>query len=524
MYKLLIMDDERQIREGMKKIIPWQQYGFEICAEAANGVEGLKQIEKYHPQAVFADIRMPVMDGIEFLEELKKRKENCDVVVLSGYSDYELVRKAMKSGAVDYLTKPSGKEDLIQVLEDLTERIEAHRSYKMESDKNLELMKQNVLYRLAHNQISSMELRSRAELLEMELPVGECRIAVAVRQDEEPLGIYNRGVTSELYRQGKAGEQMKPAVHCFNDEKGRVCFLATGLRKQENEFRFRSYLEKFLSCASEEFVGDIAIAVGTKAKTYRSVWKSYDSAIKALEYQFAFGNGEILDYDKIQEYVSRQDTQFHINGNEFREVLQRGDRNEIENYVKEIFRDYHEKTAVADPYLLKSGAVELAILSFQRFEDQHYKESNGIYHMKAHVMKKIGGARTLDEMQQIILDNIWKILDKIEKSRNEEYSRPVADAIQHILMDYANQDLSLQTLSEKIHVNAVYLGRVFKKETGSSFNDYLNNVRVEKAKELLTTTNYKGNELYEKVGFSNYNYFYIVFKKITGVKPTEYRK
>ena len=206
MYKLLIMDDERQIREGMKKIIPWQQYGFEICAEAANGVEGLKQIEKYHPQAVFADIRMPVMDGIEFLEELKKRKENCDVVVLSGYSDYELVRKAMKSGAVDYLTKPSGKEDLIQVLEDLTERIEAHRSYKMESDKNLELMKQNVLYRLAHNQISSMELRSRAELLEMELPVGECRIAVAVRQDEEPLGIYNRGVTSELYRQGKAGE------------------------------------------------------------------------------------------------------------------------------------------------------------------------------------------------------------------------------------------------------------------------------------------------------------------------------
>ena len=91
-------------------------------------------------------------------------------------------------------------------------------------------------------------------------------------------------------------------------------------------------------------------------------------------------------------------------------------------------------------------------------------------------------------------------------------------------MDYANQDLSLQTLSGKMHVNAVYLGRIFKKETGSSFNDYLNNVRIEKAKELLTTTNYKGNELYEKVGFSNYNYFYIVFKKITGVKPTEYRK
>lgn len=168
--------------------------------------------------------------------------------------------------------------------------------------------------------------------------------------------------------------------------------------------------------------------------------------------------------------------------------------------------------------------MELVILTFQWLEEQHYTKSAGLYHRKAGVLKQIGSARTLAQMQQIITDSIGEIFEKTEQSRNQEYSRTVADAIQHILMDYANQDLSLQTLSEKMHVNAVYLGRIFKKETGSSFNDYLNNVRIEKAKELLTTTNYKGNELYEKVGFSNYNYFYIVFKKITGVKPTEYRK
>ena len=524
MYKLLIMDDERQIREGMKKIIPWQQYGFEICAEAANGVEGLKQIEKYHPQAVFADIRMPVMDGIEFLEELKKRKENCDVVVLSGYSDYTLVRKAMKLGAVDYLTKPSGKEDLIQVLEDLTERIEAHRSYKLESDKNLELMKQNILYRLARNQISSMELRNRAELLEMKLPSGECRIAIAASQDEDPLAVYISAEDTELYRQIRQGEKMQPPVYSFLDESGRLCFLAAGQGIPENELKFRKYLEEVLSCASKELDGNITIAVGTKAKTYRSVWKSGESAVKALEYQFVLETGGIIDADLIQKYIEEPETQFHINGNEFRELLQRGKREEMEQYIKEIFREYSGKTAVADPQLLKSGAVELVILTFQWLEEQHYTKSAGLYHRKAGVLKQIGSTRTLAQMQQIITDSIGEIFEKTEQSRNQEYRRTVADAIQHILMDYANQDLSLQTLSEKMHVNAVYLGRIFKKETGSSFNDYLNNVRVEKAKELLTTTNYKGNELYEKVGFSNYNYFYIVFKKITGVKPTEYRK
>lgn len=504
MYKILIMDDERQIREGIKKIIPWEQYGFEICGEASNGVEGLKKIEQHRPQAVFADIRMPVMDGIEFLQELRKRKLRCETVVLSGFNDYELVRRAMKLGAVDYLTKPFGKNEIIQALEDITERIEMRRADQLEYDKNMELMRNSLMNRMIHNQITSMELRSRMEMLEMKIPSGECRIAVIQGREDTVM-------PEETY------------IYSFRDVQGYLCLFAFGQENPEHERKLRILLREIINESTDKNEMKATAALGIKVKTYRSIKQSYESAVKTLEYQFVFGEGNLLDAEVIQAYFGDRDNGLRIDGKEFRELMEKEDRKKIEEYVKSVFQEYNSKTAVTDTFVLKNCALELVILAFQRLDSLPFTESGAAYHMKAEAMKEIENARTLDEMQQIILQHTDKIIDKVRKSRSKTYSRFVADAVQHIYADYANKDLSLQSLADLMHVNAAYLGRIFKKETGSSFTDYLNHVRIEKAKELLASSNYKGSELCEKVGFSNYNYFYIVFKKITGTKPTEYR-
>lgn len=505
MYKILIMDDERQIREGIRKIIPWEQYGFEICAEASNGVEGLKKIELHRPQAVFADIRMPVMDGIEFLQELRKRKLHCETVVLSGFNDYELVRRAMKLGAVDYLTKPFGKNEIIQALEDITERIEMRRADQLEYDKNMELMRNSLMNRMIHNQITPMELRSRMEMLEMKIPSGECRIAL-IQGRENPV------LPEEQF------------IYSFKDAQGHLCLLAFGQEKPEYERKLRILLQESIRKAADQDRIPVTASLGIKVKTYRSIRQSYESAVKTLEYQFVFGEGNLLDAEVIQAYFGDENNGLRINGKEFRELMEKEDRKGIEEYVRSVFQEYNSKTAVTDTFVLKSCALELVILAFQRLDSLPFTESGAIYHIKAEAMKEIENARTLGEMQRIILRHADKILDKVQKNRKKTYSRFVADAVQHIYTDYADKELSLQSLADLMHVNAAYLGRIFKKETGSSFTDYLNHVRIEKAKELLISTNCKGSELCEKVGFANYNYFYIVFKKITGVKPTEYRK
>ena len=504
MYKILIMDDERQIREGIMKIIPWEQYGFKICAEASNGVEGLKKIEQHCPHVVFVDIRMPVMDGIEFLQELRKRKLHCETVVLSGFNDYDLVRRAMKLGAIDYLTKPFGKDEIIQALEDITERIEMRRVDRLEYDKNMELMRNSLMNRMIHNQITSMELRNCMEMLEMKIPSGECRIAVI---------------------QGREDVTMpeQPYIYPFRDGQGYLCLFAYGQENPEYERKLRILLREIIDKSTDKSGIKITAALGVKVKTYRSIRQSYESALKTLEYQFVFGEGNLLDAEEIHAYFGKQDNKLCVDGKEFRDLMDKENREEIKHYILSIFQEYNSKTAVADTFVLKNCALELVILAFQRLDSLSFTESGDIYHMKAEAMKEIENARTLDEMQQIILRHTDKILDKARKSRDKTYSRFVADAVQHIYADYADKELSLKSLADMMHVNAAYLGRIFKKEIGSSFADYLNHVRIEKAKDLLSSSNYKGSELCEKVGFSNYNYFYIVFKKITGIKPTEYR-
>ena len=102
MYNMIIVDDEKQIRDGLKKMMPWEEYNIQICGEAENGQQALELVEHLHPQIIFTDIRMPVMDGIELLQELKQREATSKVVVLSGYDDFNLIRRAMKNGAMDY--------------------------------------------------------------------------------------------------------------------------------------------------------------------------------------------------------------------------------------------------------------------------------------------------------------------------------------------------------------------------------------------------------------------------------------
>lgn len=141
MYKLLIVDDEKQVREGLKRLLPWQDYGITIIGEAINGREALGIIEDQRPDIVLLDIQMPVMNGLELAKRIHGQYPECKFIVLSGYNDFARVREAMKYGAVDYLLKPSGKEEIIRIIEEIIDSLEDSLISRLHNNEYLALLK-----------------------------------------------------------------------------------------------------------------------------------------------------------------------------------------------------------------------------------------------------------------------------------------------------------------------------------------------------------------------------------------------
>jgi len=410
MYSLLIVDDEKQIREGLKQIINWEDYGITICAEASDGRDALEKIEKYHPLIVLTDIKMPVIDGLGVLETIKTKGIKTCPVVLSGYNDFSLVRQAMKFGAVDYLLKPAGKDELIQVIEEIIDQMSDIEDGTDESFRGLASARNSFLSRLVTSGVSAIEYRDKSELLDIDF--GKQGLAAAKLELKEgcisdKLDTSQKVMLLQMCQEYLDNHEMG---YGFFGSSGDCSIILKNIPKEEAGFVYRKELTELIELIAEKLGMDLYVSVSGVVSSYRRLPGIIDNITDTLE-------------------------------------------------------------------------------------------------------KRENDSETI-----VIYANEREIL--LEKS---DYSKNIQEAVNAIRKDYSNAELSLQYLGDMLNVNTAYLGRQFKKEVGISFTDCLNWYRVEKAERLLKQTHIKGVELSKQVGFANYNYFYIVFKKLKGIKPTEVR-
>ena len=538
MYQLLIVDDEKQTREGIKRLLEWQDYGIEICGEAGNGQEALKIIERQRPDIILLDIQMPVMNGLELAKIIHAGYQECKFIVLSGYDDFALVRQAMKYGAVDYLLKPSGKEEIIQTIEEIIDTLEDRIISKLQNNEHLALLKNNVLNRMINGTISSRELRDKLELLELDFSKGPFAVAsVEIAQtpdsaasaeiDQAPDPIAEDDISRQIFGicnicEGilkKSGRGL-----ALTDSSGRVSMILMEYSGWSSDERLNKLLKRCILEVKKHMNLEITISVGNQVCSSRKMCESYRNALSTMSYRFIFGIGNVLYCDEIKEYFEKAPGFIRIDGEHFKELIKEGSLKEAGKYVRELFLAQIRRDPLAEIYVLKNSALELSVLAFQCLAENAFIDQNEIYDMKNQVLAEIMLQTSPEDVSSHMLDILRKVIGLIGSSREKTLSKPVFDSIQYIERNYTDPDLSLQYLDDDFHISTAYLGKLFKKEIGSNFNDYLNTYRIRKAEKLLVSTNYKGIELAEKVGFASYNYFYIVFKKVTGQKPMDIRK
>lgn len=473
MYKVLLVDDERYVL-GSLASFNWKEHGFDVVGQAGNGMQALERIAELKPDLVFTDIRMPVMNGLELIQSATEKHPNLLFVAVSGYAEFEYAQKALNYGALGYCLKPFNKSEIAGILKKAVDIIENNR----------------LLFSMSLTEIledNTPEAWEKAKKLFRNMGFeydGKDDIAVMVSTGTEKLKLPD----SQKYIQVKIGT------------KKRLYFLPGYLIED-----VKNHITGSMASFNDNIPG---IGIIKSKFTQESVKNAINHALVAANQFFITGRFGIYDY-AISNY------------GEVNCILQQLE-NAIESRdtvtIHKIIDSTKELSVKGDFTIRHALQIYNMLISyvyrkdFEKFTDYTFRYEQ-LTDMFRNVQDMLTYLRAmLVQSSRMELDNVS------EDIRNETFRN---------LLKYVNEnycgDISVHSLSKTFNINPNYLSQLFKKELDVTFTDYLTTLRVSHAGSLLKATDLPVSEIAEKSGYEDYFYFTRVFKKITGMTPSEFR-
>jgi two-component system response regulator YesN len=525
MLKILIVDDEKLLRRGFIHITNWPELGFFIAGEASNGVEALEIIEKTHPDIVITDIRMPLMDGVQLIKEIKSKYERIQIVVLSSYSDFKYVKFAMRYGAIDFILKQEMElDDILNTLQSAKNKIENSKLYAVESAERIE----NASREMFFDNVTSTNT--------MDLTMTEfCQL-----KDTFGLETNNLVITMFSLESGNSSDSDRDARFKYYMEllkrelKGiRPELLSKNLftfNKQQivsiyncrgNEWEIlKEKFERLIGAFNTNYNLKLWVIHSDLFNGYAGISKVFADTLKLADCTFYFEKGCV-----IETATSTVGSEFpEVNFDIVSSFVEKYEFNELLEWMLHSINGMNTENKRVEPYLLKKYILE--IVCFIKFK--FTEVSTGI---QTRELEKIGLERLqrLDsstkyselivELKSLILE-IQRIAVYMIK---EDYSPVIGAVLTYINNNYGS-DISLASLSVQFNMSKSYLCKLFKNKTGENVNDYIQKIRIGKAKKLLAQGDLIVNEIASRVGYENTSYFIKIFKQNTGMTPYDYKK
>lgn len=500
MIKVLIVDDEKIEREGVKYLLTQEDWESEIY-EAANGKQALEMLRSKTVDLLLTDIKMPHMDGLELSRRVKEENKNLRVVIFSGHNDFSFAQEAIRYGVSDYILKPVDPESFHNIMERVFKEISKDKDKEDKELKEKNFLQQYFLQNYLYT--GSREILEKAkELIDLESwNVWHCAILLEMDKDffdsaeEKFAEDIRREFPGSFFYLNLNGKQ---SLILFNDL---YCDYAL-VAKQVYIFIKKRYNTHVHLAVSRKFHG----------------YESLPGIMSQLEQQME----EKFYHPKQHIFLSEEDNLKTVS----KEVLDSRlmqmisddiSRKDIEqlwrhfNSLKEKYRDNHHYSAMYIKFVFSNVIQELYHENIFTEERQLEQEIDRLYNCT-------------DIMQ--ILEITEKCIREFEVfiNRSVKDSRDEVTAVKNYIYSHYSEKLSLETLAEKVFLSSGYLSFVFKKETGMNLNRFIRVFRMEKAKELLCTTNIKVAQISEKVGFANVSYFCRSFREYYGISPESYRK
>ncbi len=530
MIKVFLVEDEVVVREGIKKNIDWAKNGYDFCGEARDGELAFPLIEKERPDIVITDIKMPFMDGLELSRLIKKELPETEIIILTGYNEFEYAKEGISIGVAEYLSKPISGDELLVEVNKVARRIREKKSSKSLQEKYQEDMKEN--QKLSRTRFFTSLVsgeKTMADLLDMARTVEIDISAVCYKIVLFQLKSLRHAQAEYSKQHVKATEE----ILSLCDELGIITFernlegLAL-LFKADSMEELDSLLDSFsrrveailLNYSHLQYFGGLGCSVDRMT----SLHKSYETASFAFAHRYFMEESQMIDYRRQIEPEALQDD-FNVASID----MSRVDKTHIDDFLK--VGSSEEVDFFMDSFLNCFDNNYMVSLMFRQYivMDVYFRVVAFVESL-SHSKDEIEG---IDMTSGTLLsaENSTAYLKRIlrqavllrENTASNKYGEIVDKVISYINDNYATEDISLNTLASHVNVSPNHLSMIFSQETGQTFIKYLTDLRMNKAKELLKCTSKKSNEIGEAVGYRDPHYFSYIFKKTVGVTPTQYR-
>ena len=510
MYSLFIADDEKEIREGLKYILDWENLGFKICGEAGNGEDALNSILELQPDLVLLDIRMPRMLGIDVAKSARAAGYLGHFVILSGYSDFSYAQKAISYNVDNYLTKPIDEVELMETITLVKERLEIEKA-KANSMASYKKAAKHVLLcdvikgSLDADAINPKELNLKADIYQVVLYENFLENEQSTKYSfAELLNVTNKDDKNFEY---------------IKDEKEEIILL----KGTHALNRFNHFLEHYEDAPQEGSPLDsLFIAYGEAVTSIEKIPNSYQQASKLISRRFFCMQGQhTLGYKELPSLAAidtvLNDEMLKEYADSITGYIQSYNRKKVAEYLYNLEQYlYNVKNGINDVKLFLTDFY----LCIKENISHVYNNVEIPFPSNASVIEIIESKHYLYEIIQFLSEQFEMIMNAT--------GNPSRDSIMDDILYYIDRNfqsnIKLESIAPLFGYNSAYLGKIFNKTFGESFNSYVDNKRIERSKELLTENKLKVYEIAEQVGYNNIDYFHKKFKKHVGVSPAEYRK
>lgn len=519
-YKVFFVEDEVVTREGIRDNVDWQANGFEFCGEAPDGEMALPLLRTTQPDVLITDIKMPFMDGLQLCKIVRERTPWVKIIILSGHDEFEYAKEAIKLGVTEYLLKPVTVQDLHLTLRKVAAQLDQERKaqenlkqLQEQVEENQAILRERLLLKLVVGAVSSTEAIEKGQLLGLDLVARSYLVVILKTELNDRSDHFDYAEYQQVQELISGSVENNPDIFLLKKDWQELVLVMKGNTPEyleEEKDLVTDQLQQVLQGTRYQ----LTIGVGTQKNRIADIYHSFIEALVSIQ------NAADARNARAHNPVDKAEL-LKIDKSAVEHYLRRGVKSDFAEFFDGYIRPLGE-TALKS-YLIKNYIFVDVIVATAKLVKEWGGDIDQVVPALNSIETILANMKTIENLREQAAKILFSALAFRDAQTKNQHAQLIRQARDYIDGHYMNPDLSLNELAAQVNLSPSHLSVVFAQETVQTFKDYLTEVRLQKAKELLRVTAFKSTYIACLVGYNDPHYFSFVFKKNTGYSPTEFR-